>query len=116
MQSLLILICQERESANYMDTPKPMSKDLATFCLHNVMQEFYYLNDRILFGDMTERAVLKKAKEILADEQKHLATLPGCTEAWLDAHIAYGGMLALSYRVTWQDGEVQKGYVIPVRK
>jgi len=99
-----------------MPTPTIMSKDLATFCLHNVMQEFYFLNDRILFGDMSERAVLKKAREMLADEQKHLASLPGCTEAWVDAHIAYGGMLALSYRITWQDGDEQKGYVIPVRK
>jgi hypothetical protein len=101
---------------NYNPPPLQMSKDLATFCLHNLLQEFYYLNDRILFGDMTEKAVLKKAKEILADEQKHLATLAGCTDAWLDAHIAYGGFLALSYRVTWQDGEVQKGYAMPVRK
>ena len=99
-----------------MDTPKHMSKDLATFTLHNVIQEFYCFNDRILFGDMSEKAVLKQAKDILADEQKHLATRPGCTDAWLDAHIAYGGLLALSYRITWQDGEVQKGYVMPVRK
>lgn len=112
----MIWICQKGGSAKDMDTPKPMSKDLATFNLHSTLQEFYFLNDRILFGDMTERAVLKKAKDMLVEEQKYLASLPGCTEAWLDAHIAYGGMLALSYRVTWQDGEVQKGYVIPVRK
>ncbi len=99
-----------------INQPTNMSKDLATFTLHNILQEFMCLNDRILCGDLSERAVVKKAKDILADEQKHLATLPGCTEAWLDAHIAYGGLLALSYRITWQDGDVQKGYSMPVRK
>jgi hypothetical protein len=93
-----------------------MRKDFATFILHNLIQEFYYFNDRIIFGDMSEKAVLKKAKDILADEQVRLAALDGCTEAWLDAHIGFGGFLTLSYRVTWKDGDVQRGNAMPVRK
>lgn len=93
-----------------------VSKDLATFTLHNVLQEFYFLNDRLLQGDLTEKGVLKKAKAILAVEEAHLKTLPYVCEVWLDAHISYGGFLALSYRVTWQDGDEQKGYAMPVRK
>lgn len=99
-------------------TPPPpqVSKDLATFTLHNVLQEFYFLNDRLLQGDLSEKGVLKKAKAILAVEEAHLKTLPFINEVWLDAHIAYGGFLALSYRLTWKDGDEQKGYTIPVRK
>lgn len=100
----------------YNPPPPQVSKDLATFTLHNVLQEFYFLNDRLLQGDLTEKGVLKKAKAILAVEEAHLKTLPFICEVWLDAHIAYGGFLALSYRLTWEDGEVQKGYVMPVRK
>ena len=100
----------------YNPTPIQVSKDLATFTLHNVLQEFYFLNDRLLQGDLPEKGVLKKAKAILAVEEAHLKTLPYVAEVWLDAHIAYGGFLALSYRVTWQDGDEQKGYAMPVRK
>ena len=100
----------------YTPTPTQVSKDLATFALHNLINEFLFLNDRLLQGDLTEKGVLKKAKAMLADEEAHLKTLPYITEVWLDAHIAYGGFLALSYRVTWQDGDVQKGYTMPVRK
>jgi len=100
----------------YTPTPTQVSKDLATFILHNLLQEFYFLNDRLLQGDLTEKGVLKKAKAMLADEEAHLKTLPYIREVWLDAHIAYGGFLALSYRLTWEDGEEQKGYAMPVRK
>lgn len=100
----------------YNPPPQQVSKDLATFTLHSVIQEFYYLNDRLLQGDLTEKGVTKKAKEILAIEEAYLKTLPYIKEVWLDAHIAYGGFLALSYRLTWDDGEVQKGYTMPVRK
>jgi len=100
----------------YNPPPPQVSKDLATFALHNLLQEFYFLNDRLLQGDLTEKGVLKKAKAMLADEEAHLKTLPFICEVWLDAHIAYGGFLALSYRLTWEDGEVQKGYTMPVRK
>ena len=92
-----------------------MSKDQATFILHNLLQEFYYLNDRILFGDLSQTAVLKKAKHVLAEEQVYLAAIPGCTDAWLDAYIA-GGLVAVSYRITWADGEIIKGNAMPVRK
>lgn len=101
---------------NYNPPPPQVSKDLATFTLHNVLQEFYFLNDRLLQGDLTEKGVLKKAKAILAVEEAHLKTLPFIKEVWLDADIAYGGFLALSYRLIWEDGEVQKGYSMPVRK
>lgn len=101
---------------NYNPPPPQVSKDLATFTLHNVLQEFYFLNDLLLQGDLTEKGVLKKAKAMLADEEQHLKSLPFIKEVWLDAHIAYGGFLALSYRLTWEDGEVQKGYSMPVRK
>jgi hypothetical protein len=100
----------------YTPTPTQVSKDLATFTLHNLLQEFYFLNDRLLQGDLTEKGVLKKAKAMLADEEAHLKSLPYIREVWLDAHIAYGGFLALSYRLTWEDGEEQKGYTMPVRK
>jgi hypothetical protein len=93
-----------------------MSKDLATYSLHILLQEFYYLNDRLLQGDLSEAGVLKKAKKMLADEEAYLKALPFIKEVWLDASIAYGGFLAFSYRLTWTDGEVQKGHSIPVRK
>lgn len=100
----------------HLTQPLPQVKDLATFTLHHILQEFYYMNDRLLQGDLSEAGVLKKAKKLLADEEVRLKELQFIKEVWLDAHIAYGGFLAFSYRLTWEDGEVQKGYSIPVRK
>ncbi len=93
-----------------------MSKDLATWQMSCILEELYHINDRVLNGDYTERAGLKKAKTLLADHTQSLSSLPGMVEAWVDVSVAYGGFIQVSWRFVWNDGDIQRGNCIPVRK
>lgn len=93
-----------------------MSKDLATWQMSCILEELYHINDRVIQGDYTERGGLKKAKTLMAEHIKSLSSLPGMIEAWVDVSVAYGGFIQVSWRFVWNDGEVQRGNVIPVRK
>ena len=93
-----------------------MSKDLATWQMSCILEEFYHINDRIVQGDYTERAGLAKGKALMAEHRASLASLPGMLEAWVDVSVAYGGFIQVSWRFVWHDGEIIRGNVVPVRK
>lgn len=93
-----------------------MSKDLATWQMSCILEELFHINDRVIQGDYSESAGLKKAKTLMADHQASLASLPGMVEAWSDVSVAYGGFIQISWRFVWADGEIIKGNCVPVRK
>lgn len=96
--------------------PLAMSKDQVNWQVHCLIQELYFLNDRLIDGDHTERSALKVAKGWATDLADRLRQLEGVSQAWADVHIAYGGFVCLSWSVTLYNGETIKGAVTPVRK
>ena len=90
--------------------------DQVCWQIHCLLQEVYFLNDRLIQGDHTERSATKVAKGWAKDLEARLMELPEVKQAWVDAHCAYGGRICLSYEVTMQTGEVRKAAVTPVRK
>jgi hypothetical protein len=96
--------------------PQAMSKDQVNWQVHCIIQELYFLNDRLIQGDHTERSALKVAKGWATDLADRLRQIDSVTEAWTDVHIAYGGFVCLSWNVTLYNGETIKGALTPVRK
>lgn len=96
--------------------PQAMSKDQVNWQVHCLIQELYFLNDRLIDGDHTERSALKVAKGWAADLKERLSLTEGVSQAWTDVHIAYGGFVCLSWNVTFYNGETIKGALTPVRK
>lgn len=90
--------------------------DQVCWQIHCLLQEIYFLNDRLIQGDHTERSATKVAKGWAKDLEQRLNELPEVKEAWADAHCAYGGRICLSYCVTMQTGEIRKASLTPVRK
>jgi hypothetical protein len=93
-----------------------MSKDLATWQMSCILEELFHINDRIIQGDCSSWGGLKKAQTFLADHQASLQSLPGMVEAWVQVSSAYGGFVQISWRFVWNDGDIQRGNAIPVRK
>lgn len=93
-----------------------MSKDLATWQMSCILEELFHINERLIQGDLTQWGALKKAKGFLDEHKASLASLPGMREAWVDISMAYGGFIQISWRFDWQDGEVQRGNCVPVRR
>ena len=93
-----------------------MSKDQATFQVHCLLQEIYFLNDAVINGDLTSKTACKRAQD-WADEMKtHLLKLDRLTEAWVVASISYGGLVTISWEIKWDDGDCSRGNQTPVRQ
>ena len=90
--------------------------DQVCWLIHCLLQDIYYLNDRLIQGDHTERSATKVGKGLAKDLEARLNELPEVKEAWADAHCAYGGRICLTYQVIMQTGEVRKAALTPVRK
>lgn len=93
-----------------------MSKDQMTWQISCQIEEIKLLNDRILCGDYTSKGALAIAKEWMADLQERLKASPGVSEAWASASLGYGGIISISWQITFGDGETLRGNVTPVRR
>jgi hypothetical protein len=63
-----------------------------------LLWEVYYLNDRVVFGDVIGKFAVARAKEKLLPEYKAKLEASGATDVWLSVSLEGGSLvLASSY-------------------
>lgn len=93
-----------------------MSKDQTIWQISCQIEELKLLNDRIICGDHTSKGALNIAKEWISDLESRIRQSPRVSEAWMSVSITYGGVLSLSWQITYDDKETIRGNVTPVRR
>jgi len=83
-------------------------------CFHDLLSEIYYLNERIMCGDIIHaNYALPKANRLVA-QYKRVLISEGAKNLWMEASIMSGGFIGVSYSYVY-DGHEIKGSQTPHR-
>ena len=79
-----------------------------------LLEEIRGLNSRIISGDHNERGGLRIARNWAKDLEALLIQEPGVKSVWVNAHLAYGGFVCITWAIELEDGSTDKGAQTPI--
>ena len=86
-----------------------------TDAMSRLLYELYYINERIMTGDINSaKTALPKCIKICAQFKKEFIA-EGCVSIDLEPYCAHGGWVGLTYSYCFEDGVTIQGSQVPRR-